>query len=154
MSPQYFVGKKPVLQIVDVGRTPMNLPMLKVCFEDGTYEYMPEKRFNIVKTTEKTDESYVKGMVVAHASKDVGSVIYSMLLEMGCKLSEVESVTNQAIVMTNAASERANNILWGIDYADERTINQINDILVKNVTKTDNNGAASDGAGSDTSNTK
>ncbi len=146
---QNFIGKRGVASVVDTGRkTPMKGIMLKVCYEDGTYEYMPEKRFNIIKTEVPTNDSDVRGMLVAHTTKECGSVLYSMLLEYGCKLSEIDAITNQLIVMTNAATDRVSDILWGVDYADARTLNQINDILLENVTKNDNNAGASSGAGS------
>jgi hypothetical protein len=156
MQEQFFIGKKPVAQMVDTGKkTPMGGIILKIVFEDGRYEYMPEKRFNLIKTTTQSDETYVRSMLVTHVSKDIGSVAYSMLLEFGCRLSEIDVITNQVAAMTNAGSERVNNLLWGVDYADERTLNQINDILIEHVAKEQNsNGTASSGAGTDTPDTK
>jgi len=152
---QFFIGSRAVSSVVDTGKkTPMGGIMLQVYFEDGKYEYMPEKRFNIVKTTEPKDASYVKGMIVTHVSKDIGSMAYTMLHEFGCRLSEIDVITSQVAVMVNAGSERVNNILWGVDYADERTLNQINDILLQNGPKNDNNGSTSDGTGADSSDKK
>ena len=138
---QYFIGSRGVANVVDTGRkTPMGGIMLKVNFEDGSYEYMPEKRFDIIKTEAASDVNYVKGILCTHVTRDVGSAVYSMMLEFGCKLSEIDSITNQVIVMTNSGAEKASNLLWGIDYADERTLNKINDILLENVSKNPNGG--------------
>ncbi len=142
---QYFIGSRGVANVVDTGKkTPMGGVMLKVNFEDGGYEYMPEKRFDIVKTEQATDATYVRGLLSAHVTRDVGSAVYSMMLEFGCKLSEIDSITQQVIVMTNAGAEKASNLLWGIDYANERTLNKINDILLENGPKA-HNGSESKG---------
>lgn len=142
-----FIGEKKVSVVVDTGRvTPMGAKMLKVCYENDTYEYMPEKRFEITKSAEARDESFVRGALLAYACKEIGSVVYGMLHEYGAKLSEVEPITNQVIALVNNATEKANNFLWAIDYADQRTLNSINDILVENVTKI-NNAGASNGEG-------
>lgn len=156
MQQQYFIGRRAVGNVVDTGRkTPMGGIMLKVLFEDGSSEYMPEKRFNITKTTEPVDASHVRGMLVTYASKEIGSAAYSMLLEYGCRLSEVEVVLNQAVALTNAGSAKVDNILWGVDYADEKTLNQINDILIENVTKqANNNGSTPNGEGAASTNTQ
>lgn len=150
---QYYIGKKKVLSLVDTNRTtPLGKKMLQVCFEDGTYEYMPERRFEIIKTTDPTDASIVRGMLVTYVTKEVGSVVYGMLVEYGARLGEIEPICNQVVAMTNAGTERVSDILWAVDYADQRTLNQVNDILIANVTKTSNDGATSSGAGTDIAN--
>lgn len=146
MTPEY-IGSKTISQVVDTGKkTPLGSPMIKVCFGDGSYEYMPEKRLLIIKTKEPTDDTIVRGLLITEASKQVGQMAYAMLHEFGCKLNEVELVLNQAVVLTNNATEKATNILWMVDYADQRTLNQINDILLENA-KTDNNGSSPVGEG-------
>lgn len=149
---QNFIGRKAVDNIVDTGRkTPMGGIMLKVCYEDGSYEYMPEKKFNILKTKEAVDDTYVRGQIVTYVTKEVGSAVYTMLLEFGCKLSETEPIMNQVVALINAGTDKVNNILWAVDYADQRTLNQINDILTQNVTKS-NDGAEQKRAELDPSN--
>lgn len=155
MPQQYFVGSKAVASVVDTGKlTPLGKPMLQVFYEDGSYEYMPERRFNITRTTEKSDATGVRTRLIKVASDEIGAAAYHMLHEFGCKISDVEIVLNQTIVFVNAAAERATNLLWQVDYADERTLNQVNDILLANASKTPDNAGTSSGTGSPTQDTK
>lgn len=149
MQQQYFVGDKAVATVIDTERkTPLKKPMLKICYEDGSYDYMPENRFNVVKTTEKSNASAARAALIVKACADIGPIIYSLLHEYGLRLSEVEPILNEAVALTNAASEKASNLLWQVDYADERTLNQIQDILLENASKNSDNAGPSDGTGS------
>lgn len=155
MPQQYFVGNKAVASIVDTGKkTPMGKPMLQIFYEDGSYEYMPERRFNITRTTEKSDATGVRTRLIQVASVEIGAAAYQLLHEFGCKLSDVEIVLNQAVVFVNAGAERATNLLWQVDYADDRTLNQVNDILTANAPKTPNNAGTPPGTGSPAQDTK
>lgn len=150
---QDYVGDKAVTSVIDTEKkTPLGGKMLKVCYENGTYEYMPEKRFLIIKTDKPSDASTVRGMLLAHSTREIGSVVYGMLHEFGVKLSEVEPILNQAVVLANAASEKATNLLWMVDFADERTLNQINDILLEHVANKHNNAGSPVGEGASASN--
>lgn len=143
MPTQKFIGKKAVHSVVDLdAKTPAGGKMLKVNFDDGSVEIMPEKRFNVITSEEPTDATFVRGLLVTNAAKEIGAVVYGMLHEYGMKLSEVDKVLDSVIVILNGASEKASNVLWGIDYADDRTLNQINDILVENAKKDTNDGSS------------
>lgn len=149
MEKQFFVGKKAVAQLIDTGKvTPMKGKLLKVVYEDGSVDIMPEKRYVTIRTDAASDSTTVRTNLVLAASKEVSALVYAILLEWGLRLSEVDVVTSHVSAMINANSEKASNLLWGVDYADERTLIMINDILLENVSKQQNNdGSPSEGEG-------
>ena len=135
---QYIEDKKVLGVTILEEKTPGGNSMVSVAFEDGTFEVMPEARFNIIKTSEISNASQVQEKILSQ----VGAVLYGMLHEYGIKMGEAEEVLNSTSTYINSGYEKARDIIWGISHRKLPLI-QINKILIKEHAKENNNGTTS-----------
>lgn len=149
MNEQSYVGARKVVGVSELeSKTPAGSSMVHIIFEDGSTQDTTLVRFNLIKSTEPSDATAV-GQIVR---KIVGSMIYSILHEYDISMAETTPVMDETVALINAGSAKATNILFGVDYPDDRTLLQINDILLKyveNTTDKNNNESAPEGGTTD-----
>ncbi len=149
---EQYIGEKKVLAVEKLEKkTPSGSAMVKVLFDENPAEEMPEKRFEIIKSSEKSDATTVQ----IKFRQTAASIIFGMMGEFGIKYGEVNGVIDMVASLVNEASNKATNILFDVDYPEDRTLIQINDILAKfNDSKKHKDGSASTGSGPDNTDTK
>jgi hypothetical protein len=57
--------------------------------------------------------------------------MYALLMEFGPYLYEVDHILNETVRLANDATEKANNILWGKEFAEQRSLLDVNNVLLK-----------------------
>lgn len=122
-----FIADKKVKSygVSDEGTTPAGGSFIRVEYDDGTDELLTEANFKAVSGYQKSDATKRREKLV----KDAGAKIYALLMEYGPKLGEVDHILNEAVRLTNDASEEAINTLWGVQHTHERSILDVNRIL-------------------------
>lgn len=132
-----YIAEKKVKSVEETDRrTPLGATVVKVTYADGGVEFMPHKRFDIIRTFRESDASAVYEKVAS----EVGSIIFGLLHEYGAKLSEIDRILQSTIQLVNSGTEKANNILWNIDFADQRNLLMVNDVLLRNAPKSTTTG--------------
>lgn len=148
MSEDTYVGARKVLGVTELEKkTPAGSPMVHVVYEDGTTQDTTLTRYNLIKSTEATDATAVGQKI----RKTVGAMMYSLLHEYDSTLAEANPIMDEVAALINAGSAKATNILFGVEFPDDRTLIQINDILLKHVNDTEeqhNNESAPEGGAS------
>ena len=143
-----YIGDKKVMTVAETEfKTPGKADIVKVYFEDGTSEVMPKMRFEMIKKTEVTSASEFQKTI----NDKVGSYIFSMLHEFGIKMGEVESILNSTSDYVNGAYLKARNIKWGIEH-EVLPLLDVNNVLLEDHAKQNNNGTPSTGSGTDSKN--
>lgn len=133
MSPEYYVGARKVVGITELDKkTPAGSAMVSVIFEEGKSVETTLARYNLTKTEEPSDATAV-GQVVR---KHVGSLMYAILAEYNLSMAETTPAMDEVVALINAASAKATNILFDVEYPDDKTLLQINDILLAHVEAT------------------
>lgn len=148
-----FIGAREIVGVSEIDKkTPGGLKMVKVVFADGLIQDMPEKRLEMVKSEHESDATKVGEII----RKSVGSMVYGLFHEYGISLSESNAILDEVAQLINAGSSKATNILFNVEYPEDRTLNQINDILLEHAkgTAENNNEATPAGSGSDSSDTQ
>lgn len=141
---EQYIAKKRITAVVELEeKTPAKSDMVEVCFDDGKKEIMPKVRFELIVTPEISDDSEVQKKVVAR----VGSVLFGALHEYGIKWGEVNQVSDAMVKLVENGMEKATDIIWGTDKPGI-ALNEIQKVLLKNHAKENNNGAGSEGSGS------
>ncbi len=150
MEEKYIGARKVIgISVVDGKSTPLKNEIIKVTYEDGTSEEMSKKRYDIIATDTVSDATSAGDLI----RKEVGSYIYAVMHEYGIKYGEIDAILDQVTLLVNNATEKATNILYGVEHPSERTLLCINDILIKKHESEENtNGSPSDGSGSDSKN--
>lgn len=147
MDTQYLADKK-IKSIKETGRaTPLSCPILEVSFTDGSTREISDKRYKLVMTHRPSDATSERNELI----KQLGSMIYSFLMEYSVKLSEVDPILNEVVRLTDAASSRATELLFKTAYLPDRTLDLINAVIIKNQNgeQDGDNGASSAGGGAD-----
>jgi len=140
-----YIGEKEVKGFSETGdRTPGGSTMVKVEYVDGSSDVMSHTRYLTVVGEEKLDATQLRDKL----AKRVASMIYGVLHEYDVKLGEVDFVLDNVATLVNGAIERATNHKFGVEYADQRTLIMINNILLE----ANNDGASPTGSGSDSKN--
>ncbi len=144
-----FIADKKIFAVTDLEeRSPLDNPMVKVMFEDDSFEVMPKARFELIKTPELSDLSAVQVLL----RKRVGSVLFSWLHEYGIKMGEVNGVVDAVTNLVNAGYEQARDYVFKCEYMDLPLI-EINKLLLKQKDgENSNNGTASTGGGANSNN--
>lgn len=144
MQEQYIADKK-ILGVTESEiKTPGGVNMIKVLFEDNTFEVMPRMRFEIVVSDKMSDATTVQNSI-----KDaVGKSLFLVMHEYGIKTGEIDGVLDQCTEFVNNGLKKASDILFGFERADI-TLNTINHILLEQHAKENNDGAGSTGGVSD-----
>jgi hypothetical protein len=129
MEGKLFIAEKEVtgFRFLDDQETPAGGRIIEVAYEDGTTGTFTEAKFNAIKTNEKSDATSARNALVAEA----GRKLYALLMEYGPALSEVDHILNEAVRLSNDATEQAMNILWGTNHPGNRTLLDVNNILSK-----------------------
>lgn len=144
-----YIKDKKVLGITTIDKkTPSGGEMIQVLFENGATAIMPKTRYNLVKSNEVLDASKFQ----MNVRRSVGSIVYGILHEYGLTFGETNNVLDEAAELTQSAADKATNILFNVEYPEDRTVNQINDILIEHDHKNNNNETTPAGGGSDTKN--
>lgn len=137
-----FIGEKQVLGVEEsIGVTPGKNPMVKVLFQDGTSEFMPKLRFEMIVTNNKSNASEVQNTL----NTKVGGVLYGVLHEYGILMGEADQLINECANLVNSGYEKARDIKWGFQHRF-LPLNEINKVLVESLKKDatkDNNGTTS-----------
>ena len=135
-----FLGDKVVGNVIILGdvKTPSGLEMVKVVFEDGNFEIMPKKRFEMIVTDEVGDLTAIRNKI----RTQIGSTMFSLLHEYGIKVGEVDSVLDEIAQLVNNGVTKALNQVLGVEDKLDITLININEILLKNAKPTETNDAA------------
>jgi len=105
--------------------TPAGGPIIEFILDDGSKIKLTEAKFNVIKSFKKTDATTIRNQVI----KAVGAKLYALMMEYGPTLPEVDHILNEAVRLTNDGTEKAINTLWGVEYAHERSLLDVNNIL-------------------------
>lgn len=145
---EQFIADKKVLGVTESElKTPGGINMIKVLFEDNTFEIMPKMRFEIVVSDKISDATTVQNSI-----KDaVGKSLFLVMHEYGIKTGEIDGVLDQCTEFVNNGLKKASDILFGFERADI-TLNTINHILLEQHAKENNDGVSTTGGGSDSEN--
>lgn len=145
MSKQYLGDKEIMTVSVSEKKTPGGHEVVEVRYENGSKQTMPRARFDLLNSDEINDASGVQLKVRRH----VGALMYSVMHEYGLTFAETNDVLDEAAQLVQNAADKATNILFGVEFPSDRTVNQINDILIEHASKTSNNEDSSAGSGAD-----
>lgn len=146
---QYIEDKKIVTVALLEEKTPNELEMVEVHFEDGTKEKMPKMRFELIVTEQKSDATSVRKNLIARIS----ALCFGSFHEYGVKMGEVNEIVDGITGLVNNGFTKAQDIMWGVDYLGIPLIEVNNVLIKKHVGKQeDNNGSTSSGSGVDTEN--
>lgn len=150
MEEKYIGARKVIgISVINDKATPLKNEIIKVTYEDGTSEEMPKKRYDVVGIDTISDATSAGELI----RKEVGSYIYAVMHEYGIKYGEIDAILDQVTLLVNNATDKATNILFGVEHPSERTLLCINDILIKKYESEENtNGSSSNGSGSDSKN--
>lgn len=146
----YIVDKQILMVSVLEDKTPAKSDMVEVLFEDGTKVKMPKLRFELIVSDAPSTLSDVNTKLKQTAS----GMIFGMLHEYGVKWGEVNGIVDSVVDLVNSAFEKASNVKWGVEDKDLITLNDINNTLLKHHEQENNDGVASVGSESDTSDQK
>lgn len=140
---EQFIGDKKILGVEEsIGKTPAGNDMVKVLFDDNKFEIMPKVRFELIVTPEVSDATKVMEKLLAR----VGAVLFGTLHEYGAKWGEVNQMSDVMVKLCESGMEKASDIMWGFDKPSIPLI-EINNVLVKNYGKQNNDGAGPTGGG-------
>lgn len=126
---KFFVGERKVkaVEITDL-TTPAGGSIYRIIYEGNMgEELMTDARWNAVRTRRKGDATEVRDRVV----REAGKKLYALLMEYGPYLFEVDHILNEAVRLANDATEQANNALWGKEHSSERSLLDVNNVLLK-----------------------
>lgn len=142
-----YIAEKAIVAVVELDeKTPQGNDMVEVCFE-GSKEKMPKKRFELIATEEVSDATTVQNKV----RDSLSSIILGMFNEYGVKMGETEPIFGCIAGLVNSGFTKAQDVMWGVDFQGISLL-AVNDVLKKNYDKENNNGAGSEGSGSDSEN--
>lgn len=114
------------LRDVPEEKTPAGDSIIELTFDTGEPVKVTRLRWQACRTFKASDATKARETLV----KDAGSKIYALLMEYGLKLSEVDPTIAQAVAYVNAATEATENALWNVEAGHQRTMLQMNTILV------------------------
>lgn len=112
---------------VEEFKTPAGDKIFELSFDTGEPVMLTRLRWEATRTHKASDASKARETLV----KEAASKLYAILMEYGLKLSEVDPTINQAVGFVNAATEATENVLWDVRAGHERTMLQMNTILMK-----------------------
>lgn len=139
---EVYIGDKKVVSTFPTDKTtPGGDKIIGVKFENNSEEEMSERRFSIVRTYKPSDASSVREVFCKH----VASQIYGILHEYDVRISEIDYTMAQLDSLLGGASTMVENILWGVEDQESRTLNMMNQILLENGKTVDNNGTSPKG---------
>lgn len=142
-----YIGEKEVVKFIETSeRTPAGATIIEVFYVDGTKEIIPYPRYENIISPVPLDASKTQEKIVSR----VASTVYGVLHEYGMRLDEIDPVMNQIATMVNSAIEKANNYKWGVEYASDRNLLMVNNVLLKINT----NGTTPTGGGPNSKNKK
>lgn len=129
MEEKYYIGDK---RVADVQPTELTTPaggeILRVVYDaNGGEEMITRTRFEAIRTFKKSDATKARDRIVQAAGKK----LYALLMEYGPYLPEVNLMLNETVRLSNAAIEQASNVLWKVHHDDERSLLDVNNILLK-----------------------
>jgi hypothetical protein len=139
-----YIGNKEIVSMRELDvRTPKGATVLEVTYKSGEVEKMSHPRFNVVVKDKSTDLETVRQTLI----KFLGDEMYKILVEHDLRVDEIDPLFNAVVGMINSASILATNKLWGVDHSDKRSLIMINNILIKEYDKENNDGASPNGGG-------
>ena len=122
-----FLGPKKIKSVeVTEHKTPLGKDILKVSFEDGSWEETTKFMLEATAKDEATDfNKLVEARIMGPAQQILG-----ILTEWHVKMSEVDHVVNKIVTTINVRFEQANAFLWKRDNYD-RTIADLSRVLME-----------------------
>jgi len=121
-----FIAEKEIKTVVDTQKkTPLGDNILEVHFTDDTSQIITEKVKNKIESSEASDASTVQGIKVGSLAHD----ILVLMREYNLELGEIDPLLKLIVESVNQNSERASNKLWNVDFPEQRTFLQIDEIL-------------------------
>lgn len=120
-----FVEEKKVKEITVSDETPMGDAVFGISFEEGDDMTLTTKKFECIKTDEKSDATTARNTL----AKKVGSDIYAILMEYGIRFSEIDPVLNEVVRLANDGQNLASDTLWG-NKAYDRSLIDVNRVLL------------------------
>jgi len=121
----FYIEEKKVKEMTVIGESPIGDPVFNVSFEEGADMQLSQKKFECVRTTEKSDATTSLEVLV----KKIGSELYAVLVEYGIKFAEVDPLLNEVVRLINDGQNKAQDILWGNE-AYDRSLLDVNRVLL------------------------
>lgn len=147
MDTKFYIGAKEIMTVTMVEKKDTNaVEMVKVMFTDSSSVTIPKLKLELVQTEEPSDASSIQRIV----RKQMGGLIYGLMHQYGLSVLETNDALDEAAQLVQNAMDKATNILFNVEYPADRTVNQINDILIEHANKNDNNDSAPAGSGTAT----
>lgn len=124
-----FIGDREIKTVVTSDlKTPMLAPVYLVTYIDGKSEFVSQLLYDLVMTPNKSDSTTVREILV----RKIGGGLFGYLNEFGLSLSELDPVLDEVVRLVNDCSDKATNILWGVEHPKLRNLLMVNQILMKN----------------------
>jgi len=108
-------------------KTPLQQDILDIRFDTGENLQLTRKKFDAVKSFKKSDATAARNKL----TRVMAQQIYALCMEYGLKLSEVDPVITEVVESVDAATKTAGNLLWDVEFPENRTLIMVNDILMK-----------------------
>lgn len=118
MSTKQYVGQKEVLTVAIAEATsPLGAPLVEVTYADGSRETMPERTLKRVATAEPKDLTALRDLRVLPV---VGEILV-LMREADLHHADVNYVIDRLVMSVNENFAQAENALWKVANADDRT---------------------------------
>jgi len=125
----FYIGSKKIKGINPTElKTPAGDMIHEVLFKDDTKVLMADKKLKICRTEKPLD---------ANASSEnfigtVAAIVFGVLHEYDLTINELNPFSMKLLDLVNNSTDKTADVLWGAE-AHERTLNQMNGILTKNL---------------------
>lgn len=140
---EQYIGEKLVIAVIELEeKTPQGNDMVEVCFDGGSKEKMPKKRFELIVTDKVSDATTVQNQVKFTLS----SIILGMFNEYGVKMGETEPIFGAIAGLVNDGFTKAQDVMWGVDFQGISLI-EVNKVLKANYERENNTGTSPEGSG-------
>lgn len=130
-------------------KTPGKAEMVEIHFTSGDKEKMPKVRFELISSDVKLDATAVRERLKAR----VGAMLFGILHEYGILWEEVNPVIDAMGGLVDRSFEKASDVKWGF-IKPKLPLIEINNILLDEYARKNNDGVGSKGSGTDTGNKK
>lgn len=145
LEKKYYMDRKVKMVEDTEKRTPNGAVVQKISFDVGEPVLMSHKRFDLLQSPKQSDATATRDKLIGYLS----AMIYGILHEYSVRFGEVSPILDAVVNLANAGSNKATNLMWGVEHFDDRDLLVINDILIKNhrVTKAEpDNGVTPSGS--------
>lgn len=128
MTNKYFIANKEIKGTVDTGKkTPLGDIIYEVNLENDRKAVMPAKRLELQKSEKVCDLTASRDNFI----KPLASMVFGMLHEYGMRINEIDYFCQVLVGLVKSGADKANEKMWGVEDIGEISLNQVNEVLLK-----------------------